>query len=758
MKFARQLEEYQLPEFKDHYLPYDFLKRRLFDISSSRCLAVVDELTRLPARHELGRSFSSPLSAPPMSPSAAARRISRLSAVEAGPEDRERALMLWWAFVESQAARIGACVDHRLRQLVAQAGELAAMQCERGSYVELELLQGLQRVSEGLARLQSFAELNHAAFYKIAKKHDKVQSSTRGLTEHLPRLIRDSGLRDNKRFQSLETQLRGLMLQCSQCQGLEASPRVALLVASLSPGHASRTGVDQTYIQGERMRFFFLGCCSALLLTIITLISLPAVQPETFDPAYFLASFSVFRVVWSVLLILWCMGTVARVCDDNFINHMFILSVDPRCRATANYLFGKAAFLTSLWILFLGMYVLDYKWMLLPTVAQTRESVYRSGWHFVLYPLVLLSLTLLMVVYPSKVCRMRYRAQLLGCIGRTCLAPFYAVSFADNLVGDVMTSLAKPLEDIPSAICYLASHHPQQPQDVRAFIKDGDVCPRWVHVGLMPFIAGLPFLFRLLQCARRYRDTKEIKHLLNLGKYLTSLLVLVVTRTWKEGITVVIVSVVATVYAASWDIRMDWGLDCSFLCSICARRRGGAVAADPAGSGLDGARELSADLLPAGSIEIRLQEEGGLAGRAQEAAPPPQAAAPPPQAAALPVADGSQMSKRHFSPRTYFVASCLDIVLRMTWVLSLIPISLLSNDIVQRAVLQTSIATLEILRRSMWTVLRIENEQVNNASGYRALHWVPLQLQSITPQKCCQAEEKCCPAEEGFQPSTGGSS
>eukprot|EP00971_Amphidinium_carterae_P193346 3836763-Amphidinium_carterae.1 len=98
------------------------------------------------------------------------------------------------------------------------------------------------------------------------------------------------------------------------------------------------------------------------------------------------------------------------------------------------------------------------------------------------------------------------------------LAPFFVVSFADNLVGDVLTSLVKPLQegphltseagseegidnlhiaavlgtivvvvvavaaigDVPSMMCYLASSHPQTHINVEIFIDRGALVSRVV--------------------------------------------------------------------------------------------------------------------------------------------------------------------------------------------------------------------------------------------------------------------------------------
>ena len=41
----------------------------------------------------------------------------------------------------------------------------------------------------------------------------------------------------------------------------------------------------------------------------------------------------------------------------------------------------------------------------------------------------------------------------------------------------------------------------------------------------------------------------------------------------------------------------------------------------------------------------------------------------------------------------------------------------------------------EIFRRTFWAILRIEYEQVANASGYRALLWVPMKVGQRADQR-----------------------
>ena len=67
-----------------------------------------------------------------------------------------------------------------------------------------------------------------------------------------------------------------------------------------------------------------------------------------------------------------------------------------------------------------------------------------------------------------------------------------------------------------------------------------------------------------------------LRHLVNFGKYVASLSVVVVTAIFgHDKVSTAVVATVAAVYAATWDIRMDWGLGWSDL--VPASRPGAAV-------------------------------------------------------------------------------------------------------------------------------------------------------------------------------------
>lgn len=692
MKFTRQLEELQDPVWREHYIRYALLKQSLESGFSTPIASA--------AERSLSRNLSIPRSS-----SEAQHQV---------PADNAEA---WRAAVERDAERVGAFVTHGLQGLRDRIDALTALSgavfgSQEGQSAgsrkarvveETQLLQALGRVTREAAQLRIFVELNHAALFKLLKKHDKRLEVSCGLKDLLPRLVGGEtplaiALGE---LAALEAQARCAALASSSCQGLCEGTSAGVL--RLAAGFGQTSGERPGSNTEERVLCFFLGSSAALLLAIVLLISLPPTHSEEkpFSIVYFLTPFSSFRIGFFLALSLWGMGAVAQGCDAWGVNHMFLLGVDPRARVCHKFFYSRAAFLTTVWILVFGMYVVDYKWMIIKPVHSERGFNSRSSEHFVIYPALTLFLCVAVLLWPSKICRNKYKCALFRCLMRTVAAPFFVVSFGDNMAGDVLTSLAKPLQDIPPIICYLISSHPQTTMEVNHFIDHGDTCPHWVHHVVKPFIGGFPFWLRAWQCARRYRDTREPRHLLNLGKYMASLLVVVVSSTdWHESHWAVIgVSAVATTYAFTWDVVLDWGLSIKDLRGI-----------EPSSP--------RSPVLSGGTMEETLVASHSTSVACDE-----------------PMRDERSFFATHrpapkkvarvFDRKFYWLCASLDIVARLTWVQTLVPVTLVTNDVVQREIILIIVGSIEIARRCMWAAIRLEYEQVANAGGYRSLLWVP---------------------------------
>jgi hypothetical protein len=91
---------------------------------------------------------------------------------------------------------------------------------------------------------------------------------------------------------------------------------------------------------------------------------------------------------------------------------------------------------------------------------------------------------------------------------------------------------------------------------------------KWILYG----ITVVPFWFRLMQCFRRYYETKLTANLKNAGKYFSSICVQVTAIFYGEYIKTgpqdhyliffifLFISLFSTAYSYYWDLYMDWGL------------------------------------------------------------------------------------------------------------------------------------------------------------------------------------------------------
>ncbi|KAI3907593.1 hypothetical protein MKW98_016237 [Papaver atlanticum] len=71
----------------------------------------------------------------------------------------------------------------------------------------------------------------------------------------------------------------------------------------------------------------------------------------------------------------------------------------------------------------------------------------------------------------------------------------------------------------------------------------------------------------------------------------------------------------------------------------------------------------------------------------------------------------------------YFIAMVLDVILRLAWLQSVVNFHV---TFLHRTALTTIVACLEIIRRGMWNFFRLENEHLNNVGKFRAFKSVPL--------------------------------
>ncbi|KAL9315056.1 hypothetical protein ACSQ67_016057 [Phaseolus vulgaris] len=87
--------------------------------------------------------------------------------------------------------------------------------------------------------------------------------------------------------------------------------------------------------------------------------------------------------------------------------------------------------------------------------------------------------------------------------------PLQPITFPDFFVADILTSMAKVFSDLERSVCRMVN---RQVATI-AWLEADSVCGS--HSVAIPMVLVLPYIWRLLQCLRQYRDTKEKNCLFN---------------------------------------------------------------------------------------------------------------------------------------------------------------------------------------------------------------------------------------------------
>ncbi|KAK0617705.1 EXS family-domain-containing protein [Immersiella caudata] len=242
-----------------------------------------------------------------------------------------------------------------------------------------------------------------------------------------------------------------------------------------------------------------------------------------------------------MLLMAWLLMLACRVWSEREVNYQLIFELDPRLSC------GKLKALTqfpSLFTLLFGVAVfLNFNTELGGEVM------------FLYYPVVLIAATLLVLFLPLPVLHHRSRLWFAVAHWHLLMVPFYPVTFSDALLGDIYTSLRYSFSDIELLFCVYIEGW-EEPE------RCGSSRSR-----LMGFLSALPFVWRTIQCLRRWFDTRDaFPHLANWLKYVITIGTVVALSEYRihgGGVTLsffISLSVLSTIYSSYWDMVIDFQL------------------------------------------------------------------------------------------------------------------------------------------------------------------------------------------------------
>lgn len=84
----------------------------------------------------------------------------------------------------------------------------------------------------------------------------------------------------------------------------------------------------------------------------------------------------------------------------------------------------------------------------------------------------------------------------------------------------------------------------------------------------------------------------------------------------------------------------------------------------------------------------------------------------------------------YFRKSFYYWVIIFNLIFRFGWTLSLLPNQVFENKFLSTEFLMLLMAIMEIIRRTLWSVLRIERERSENTEKYRKIDYIPKPLQS----------------------------
>jgi hypothetical protein len=411
--------------------------------------------------------------------------------------------------------------------------------------------------------------------------------------------------------------------------------------------------------------------------------------------------FPVYRGAGLFGLTLWVYAGCLVVWTRARINYVYLFD-EPALEDAAGPVFDAAVNFSILYLL-----------SLLLSLKSARGFMPGSSLNGAVFPLfTLVSVPATMLLPPR-----RGRA-LCAVLWRVLLAPFVECSFLVAFAADILTSLVKVMVDMAYGACYALSGEALLPLEAQGACADS----RLLSSGLTPVILAGPTFLRLCQNLRKYYDDPRQRHpsLTNALKYLCSLSVSLLGVFHKEfgslhfsaagmprfQLAWLSLYVLSVLYSFAWDVFVDWGLGArarTLPASAGGLLAAAAVAAPSAtGEALEKARAQRGAGASAASQELgitRLRAEPAIAERR--------------------IACGLREHLLYRSPALYYFVIVADLFGRFGFLYTLVPKDArLGGNIVLAQTFFVAIgpfvAGIEVLRRGMWSLLRLENQQLGN--------------------------------------------
>ncbi|XP_073035464.1 uncharacterized protein [Primulina eburnea] len=261
-------------------------------------------------------------------------------------------------------------------------------------------------------------------------------------------------------------------------------------------------------------------------------------------------AFLYYNPLLLVTMMVWLWGICLWVFSQANVGYAKIFDLDP------NHLTHREIWKSATWMA-----------IIVPTSMTAYLYLYSHGEVLLaaFQPILLYAAVAMILIFPFDIFYLSSRYYFLRTIWRIVF-PLQAITFADFFLADIFTSMSKVFSDLERSVCRMVH---RQVATVAWFEADS-VCGS--HSVAIPIVLVLPYIFRLFQCLRQYKDTRERTTLLNALKYSTAVPVIflsalkyhVFPNKWTDIYRPMwlLSSILNSLYSFYWDITRDWDLSC----------------------------------------------------------------------------------------------------------------------------------------------------------------------------------------------------
>ncbi|ELR18380.1 SPX domain containing protein [Acanthamoeba castellanii str. Neff] len=401
------------------------------------------------------------------------------------------------------------------------------------------LVEAFKEFYRGLCLLENFCKLNLSGFDKVMKKHDKLTGTTTRLL-YIKRIKAQHRFADMRHLLIIKAETERVFSECFT----EGSRQKAMKKLRIP------------FWQKKKLGWSTFRLVLLLMITMI-FIYLGAKDNSGLDHKRADDVFIMFRGMWLLIILNWCWGIDMYTWTKYRVSYALIFLFDMRSHISWQQVMESAAVFTVAWLLFVVCYLLS---AISPVPLEWMDDI-----PYQVFPGCLGLLVVLVMLVQQSTCKywlirrltdlVRLAPEIIR-VYKIIVSPVVGVdNFVDIYLASQLTSLVIFLQDVQFSVCFFVSD---------AWTGD-DICMR-SRPYAMPLIAAIPFVLRFLQCLRKFIGSRERWHIVNGGKYLSSLAVIICSfflyffghlALLAPWIVAVVVSVGYNFY---FDVRYDWGL------------------------------------------------------------------------------------------------------------------------------------------------------------------------------------------------------